>query len=90
MIPIEFSMAVALCVGMTTLGILSFWFLSTRKQAMSFSRSQQQEIWQCPVCIYLYDDEMNKKLSLCPRCGSYNKKDEGRGTISRHYKRSSA
>lgn len=78
MIPIEFSMAVALWVGMATLGILSFWFLSTRKQMVSFSRNRQQEIWQCLVCIYLYDDEINRKLSICPRCGSYNRKEEER------------
>ncbi len=76
MIPIEFSMAVAFYVGMATLGILSFWFLSTRKQAVNLSVNQQQEIWQCPICVCLYADEINRELSVCPRCGSYNRKEE--------------
>lgn len=31
-------------------------------------------IWHCAVCTYSYVNTKDEQISVCPRCGSYNKK----------------
>ena len=33
-------------------------------------------IWKCSVCFNDYVDSKHEDISVCPLCGSYNKKDE--------------
>jgi hypothetical protein len=40
----------------------------------SWGRRQLEVIWQCFICAYIYVDSRNKRLSVCPRCRSYNEK----------------
>lgn len=74
MIPIEFATAVALYAGGMTLWVLSFWFGAGWNRAALLTQNQAEEIWQCPICVYLYSEKPDLDLTVCPRCGSYNQK----------------
>ena len=32
--------------------------------------------WRCSVCSHSYIDSKHDEMSVCPLCGSYNKKEE--------------
>jgi len=36
-------------------------------------------IWKCSVCSNDYVDSKHEDISVCPLCGSYNKKEEEKG-----------
>jgi rubrerythrin len=35
-----------------------------------------EHIWKCSVCFNDYVDSKHEDISVCPVCGSYNKKEE--------------
>ncbi|MCK4249644.1 MAG: hypothetical protein KAX15_07680 [Candidatus Omnitrophica bacterium] len=37
---------------------------------------EEKLLWQCDICAYVYINIEETNLSVCPRCGSYNKKTE--------------
>ncbi len=76
MIKIEFSLAVALYVLFTTCLILVFWMLSEKKKTQEAIHLEERFFWQCAICTYVYVDSKHDALSKCPRCSSYNKKEE--------------
>lgn len=78
MIPVELSTAVAFYAGVTTVGVLLLWFLSLAKEKRLFLSpgNKRYEIWQCRICVYVYQEDPDQRLSMCPRCGTYNSKTE--------------
>ncbi|MCX5693199.1 MAG: hypothetical protein NTX47_05920 [Candidatus Omnitrophica bacterium] len=75
MIKIEFSLAVALYLILTTCLIFLILIFKNRKEPKQFS-SEKNFLWQCSICTYVYVDSRHTNMSQCPRCGSYNKKEE--------------
>lgn len=75
MIKIEFSLAIALYLILTTCVVLLFLILKNRREPKQFS-SEKRFLWQCSICTYVYVDTRHNTISQCPRCGSYNKKEE--------------
>ena len=75
MFKIEFSLAVALYLILTTCLILLIIIFKNRKEPKQFS-SEKNFLWQCSICTYVYVDSRHTNISQCPRCGSYNKKEE--------------
>ncbi|OIO34380.1 MAG: hypothetical protein AUJ70_01215 [Candidatus Omnitrophica bacterium CG1_02_40_15] len=73
MIKIEFSLAIALYLILTTCIILLILVFKNRKEPKQFS-SEKNFLWQCSICTYAYIDSRHTNMSQCPRCGSYNKK----------------
>ncbi|MBI1976875.1 MAG: hypothetical protein HYS56_05135 [Candidatus Omnitrophica bacterium] len=78
MIPIELSTAVAFYAGVTTTGVLLLWFISlARESRASLPRgNKRHRIWQCRICIHVYQEDPEQILSVCPRCGTYNQREE--------------
>jgi predicted Zn-ribbon and HTH transcriptional regulator len=74
MIKIEFSLAIALYLVLTTCVVLLIIVLKNRKGQKQFS-SEKNFLWQCFICTYVYVDSRHNTISQCPRCGSYNKKE---------------
>jgi rubrerythrin len=73
MISIDFSIAIAL----STLVFLAWLFLAwlfEKKQKDKDLSLDSRFIWFCSVCTYTYVNTKEDVISLCPRCGSYNKK----------------
>jgi rRNA maturation endonuclease Nob1 len=74
-IKIEFSLAVALYLILTTCFVLMILIFKNRKDPKQFS-SEKFFLLQCSICTYIYVDSRHANISQCPRCGSYNKKEE--------------
>ena len=53
--------------------ILVVWLFSKQKKDKELSLDPRF-IWYCLVCTYTYVDTKEEAISVCPRCGSYNKK----------------
>jgi hypothetical protein len=73
MISIDFSLAVALYVLIFISLILTIWLFSKKEKDKDLSLDRKF-IWYCSVCTYTYIDTKEETISICPRCGSYNKK----------------
>lgn len=77
MIKIEFSLAVALYIILILGLIFALWvILDKKRNAPGLFYSDKDLFWQCATCTYVYVDTKHNTLSTCPRCGSYNKKEE--------------
>lgn len=76
MIKIEFSLAIAIYLIFTVCLILVLWLVFERKKLQGTISLEKGFFWQCNVCTYVYVDSTHNVISLCPRCGSYNKKEE--------------
>lgn len=73
MISLDFSVAIALYVFLFTAPVLFFWAFC-RRQKDKEAHLEARFIWFCSVCTYNYVDTKEEVISVCPRCGSYNKK----------------
>lgn len=76
MIKIEFSLAITLYLILTVCVALLTLVFKDRRESKQFS-SEKNFLWQCSICTYVYVDSKHNKISQCPRCGSYNKKEGG-------------
>lgn len=76
MIKIEFSLAVALYLILTVCLILVTWMCFEKKKILRSLSAEEIFFWQCNICTYVYVDSRHNSISKCPRCGSYNKKEE--------------
>jgi rubrerythrin len=73
MISIDFSWAIAFYGILFLGGILAAW-LSAREEKGKGLSLDPKFIWFCSVCTYNYINTAEGNISVCPRCGSYNKK----------------
>lgn len=39
------------------------------------SEHKEIKLWQCSICTFVYSSIFEEKMTVCPRCGSYNKKE---------------
>lgn len=72
MISLDFSAAVALYSTFILGAILIIW-LSGKKGKDKDLTLDPKFIWFCSVCAYTYINTKEEIISLCPRCGNYNK-----------------
>jgi len=73
MIEINFPLAVALYLVIFLVAVFFLWLLG-REQKNKELFLDQKFIWFCSVCTYTYINTKEDNISVCPRCGSYNKK----------------
>jgi len=73
MITINFYLAISLYLIFLVGAILLVWLLGIKEKDKDFS-VDARFIWFCAICSYTYIDTKENLLSVCPRCGSYNKK----------------
>ena len=76
MIKIEFSLAIALYLILTVCLIFVLWMCFEKKRILRLLPPENRFFWQCNICTYVYVDSQHSAISQCPRCGSYNKKEE--------------
>ena len=74
MIRLELSMAVAIYIFLTVIGVLLLWVSLGKDKKVSYYASKKRNIWQCSICTYTYVDSMREIISKCPQCGSFNKR----------------
>ncbi len=74
MINLSFDIAVAFYV-------LFFIIIFIGSCAFAFFRKYKQwhpkefTLWHCSICGFVYSCVFDNNITVCPRCGSYNKKD---------------
>ena len=73
MINLDFSLAIAGYLLLFLAFILASWLLNRRGKDKDLSLDPKM-VWFCSVCTYNYIDTKQESISICPRCGSYNKK----------------
>lgn len=74
MINLDFSLAIALYTVFVLVAVLSVWMFN-KKEKKKDQTLDPRFIWFCSVCTYTYINTKQDKISTCPRCGSYNRKD---------------
>lgn len=73
MINLDFSLAISLYIFIFVSIMLIIW-LGGKKQKDKDLSLDPRFIWFCSVCTYTYINTKEETISVCPRCGSYNKK----------------
>ncbi|MCM8795253.1 MAG: hypothetical protein NC928_00965 [Candidatus Omnitrophica bacterium] len=73
MISIDFSLAISLYIILILSAILFLWIFTRRQKEKDLSLDPKF-IWHCSVCTYTYINTKEDTITICPRCGSYNKK----------------
>ena len=59
--------------------IILIWIISSYKERKAIAGREVDYIWKCSVCFNNYIDSKHEDISVCPLCGSYNKKEEKGG-----------
>ncbi|MCM8779061.1 MAG: hypothetical protein NC898_00735 [Candidatus Omnitrophica bacterium] len=79
MINLDFSLAIGLYLLLILLVIVSFWivFENRIKRKGVLPLLPKRNIWHCSICAHIYIDK-ETEISVCPRCKSYNKREEKR------------
>jgi hypothetical protein len=73
MIYIDFSWAIALYILFILFTLISLWIFTKDEKAKGLTLDPRY-IWFCSVCTYNYINTKENEISVCPRCGSYNKR----------------
>ncbi|MDD5165929.1 MAG: hypothetical protein PHQ57_00865 [Candidatus Omnitrophica bacterium] len=73
MISIDFYSAVSLYLVFILIAVLAIWLFRTQEKDKDLSLDPRF-IWFCAICAYTYINTKEEIMSVCPRCGSYNKK----------------
>ena len=73
MITVNFYSAVALYALIIIIAVFSIWLFSRQEKDKELSLDERF-IWFCSICTYTYINTRDELISVCPRCGSYNKK----------------
>jgi hypothetical protein len=75
MIKLDFSTFIFLYVLFSVVGILILWVVLGYKRIKRPKAIEPDYIWKCTVCFNDYIDSRHEDLSVCPVCGSYNKRE---------------
>ena len=59
--------------------ILIAWIISGYRSTKRLLPKDIDFIWKCSICLNTYVDSKKEDISICPLCGSYNKREEGVG-----------
>ncbi len=75
MIVLDFMTALSLALSVALFSCVLAW-LFTRKTRRGGAPSglEPRFVWVCAVCTYNYVNTREESISVCPRCGSYNKR----------------
>ncbi len=74
MVKIDFSIALSLYLLILLGVVFCLWiFLREEDSFGSFLSLSPRFIWCCSICTYTYFTTHRTEISVCPRCGSYNK-----------------
>jgi hypothetical protein len=74
MISIDFATGVAIYLFILISVVLLAWLLAKKGKDKNLS-PDPKFIWFCSICTYTYINTREERISICPRCGSYNKKE---------------
>lgn len=73
MFQIDFSQFICYYLSGQLFILWLFWLFERKARRKQNSLSNDQ-IWQCPICSYVYFETKIAKISACPVCGSFNER----------------
>ncbi|MFA6320841.1 MAG: hypothetical protein WCY36_03180 [Candidatus Omnitrophota bacterium] len=79
MIKLDISTLIFFYTLFSAITILVVWYLFGHKRAPRQIGKDMDYTWKCSVCFHSYIDSKHDEISVCPLCGSYNKKAEAGG-----------
>jgi rubredoxin len=74
MIKLDISNIVFYYALFSVVSILIIWIIYGYRGLKRFSVKDINYIWKCSVCLHTYVASKHEDMSLCPLCGSFNKK----------------
>ncbi len=75
MIKLNISNLIFLYTFFSVIIILIIWVVAGYRTMKIFSPKEVSYIWKCAVCAHVYVDSVHEDISMCPLCGSYNKRE---------------
>ncbi|MBU1906083.1 MAG: hypothetical protein KJ923_03695 [Candidatus Omnitrophica bacterium] len=73
MFNIDFSLGICLFLFFAVAVVLAIWLFGMKQKDKDLSLNPKF-IWFCSICAYTYINTKEEIISVCPRCGSYNKR----------------
>ena len=76
MIRIDITTLVFFYILFSVVAILVIWAILgyKRKGSVSVPVDNAEVVWKCSICFHDYIDSLHDDISVCPLCGSYNKR----------------
>ncbi|MGE5308058.1 MAG: hypothetical protein ACM3OC_03155 [Deltaproteobacteria bacterium] len=75
MIIVDFDLVLGLVFAAGLLVLAAGWAaMPSRRRTKEGGKIDPRLVWVCSVCTYNYVKTREEGISLCPRCGSYNKR----------------
>lgn len=75
MIKLELTTLIFFYILFSSIIIIIAWLFFSYKKIKSPLIKDKDFIWRCSVCFHGYIDSRHEDISVCPLCGSYNKKE---------------
>ena len=76
MIRIDIATLVFFYILCSVVAILVTWVILGHRRMRSVSGyvNNVESVWKCSICFHDYIDSLHDDISVCPLCGSYNKR----------------
>jgi len=75
MIKLDIQNVIFIYVSVFLIGLMVLWVFASRGPKLKDVKDKEKaSTWKCSICSYDYIDSGNEEISICPLCGSYNKK----------------
>lgn len=78
MIKFDISTLIFFHIFCSAMIILLIWVLYGYRGIKRIEPKDVDYIWKCSMCLQGYIDSTNESISICPMCGSYNKREKGK------------
>ena len=75
MIRLELSQLVAYYILFFIVIFLGGWVFACCRKEKDAAYTKEFRFWQCFVCAFVYSSMFDESMTVCPQCGSYNKKE---------------
>lgn len=77
MIRLTITSLIALYIIFSVIITIIIWVIFGYRELKKFTPKDIDFIWKCSVCYNTYLDSKHEDISICPLCGSYNKREKG-------------
>ncbi|MFA6078345.1 MAG: hypothetical protein WC779_01170 [Candidatus Omnitrophota bacterium] len=76
MIKLDITSFIFYYILLSAIVILTIWLFFGYRRIKGPTQKDVDFIWKCSVCFNDYIDSKHDEISVCPLCGSYNKKKD--------------
>jgi hypothetical protein len=79
MIKLDVQSVIFFYVCLPLVALVGLWVFAGRGPKVHLKEREDVYMWKCAICSHDYIDSTSEDISVCPLCGSYNKKTTGAG-----------